>query len=280
MKKNIASGLLISACLMSSSGAWAKGVDDRVSELETKWSQYEAGKIEQNARVAEAIAAIDKLHSDIRALGGGGETQVIQMKQLRDDVDRHYRDLEMRMGAIESQLKLVQDQLGRAIASVSPKLAQEGKDFQKGLDHIKSVDYAQAITAFQSFLKQYPKSPTRSDALFWIAECRYSMKDYSQAIKDYQKFVEQFPKSDHAPLAELKQGDAFLNLQMKEEAKVFYKKLIQDFPKSDEAAQARGKLTSLEKSGTAPTAQPMLPVPAPEVQIPSASSPQKESHDY
>ncbi|MDZ4224843.1 MAG: tol-pal system protein YbgF, partial [bacterium] len=131
--------------------------------------------------------------------------------------------------------------------------------FQRGLDYVQRAEYQQGITAFQQFLKLYPKSPQKDEAQFWIAECRYGTKDFTQAIKDYQKFVELYPKSSHAPQAVLKQGDSFLNLQMKDEAKVFYKKLAQDYPRSQEAAQARGKLAALENTGIAPTAPSPTP---------------------
>lgn len=263
--------VLIAMMLLISASALAKGVEDRVKALEDRWAQYESVKIEQNAKLAESIAQMDKFRSDIQALGGGSETQNVQMKQLQDNVERHYRDLEMRIGALEEQLKLLREELSRAVTKISPQLAEETKNFQKGLTHIQNGEYAQAITAFQQFIKQYPKSPTRADAFFWIGECRYAMKDYTQAIKDYQKFVDQFPKSDKAPSVLLKQGDAFLNLQMKNEAKVFWKKLVQDFPKSDEAAQAKGKLEALDKPGTPPPpavpsvipAAPTAPVPPP-----------------
>lgn len=259
--KPIIIALLLVLCpwSMVHSPAFAKGPDDRIQTLEDKWAQHEATKIEQNARVAEAIAQLDRMRSEIQTLQGNVETQNMQIRQHEENMGRHYRDMEMRLGSLESQLKLFQDQLNRALTTVSPKLAQEGKDFQKGLDHVQRAEYQPAIQAFQQFLKQYPKSPQRDEAQFWIAECRYGTKDFTQAIKDYQKFVEQFPKSSHAPQAVLKQGDGFLNLQMKDEAKVFYKKLVQDYPHSQEASMAKGKLSALEQTGIAPTA----PSPSP-----------------
>ncbi len=256
--------LFIIPLLFFAQMAVAKNVDERVKTLEEKWTQYEAMKIEQNSRVAEAIAQLDKLRTDIQAVGGGTETQSVQMRQLQDSVERHYRDLEMRINAMESQLKVFQDELRRAIEKVAPQIAAEGKQFEKALAHVQNGEYAQAITSFDQFIKANSKSPHRSDALFWIAECRYAMRDYTQAIKDYQKFVESYPKSSKAPLAVLKQGDGFVNLQMKDEAKVFWKKLIQDYPRSDEAVQAQRKLDVLTKTGNvqaSPPLQPRLPQP-------------------
>lgn len=279
--------------LLVTGPAFAADIDNRVKSLEDRWAQYDAGKIEQNSRLAEAIAQIDRLKSEIQALGGGTETQSVQMKQLQDSLDRHYRDLEMRLNAVESQLKFFQDELNRTVAKVAPQIAEEGKEFQKGLTQVQNGDYTGAISSFQQFGKQYPKSPNRADALFWIADCRYSLRDYTQAIKDYQKFVEQFPKSPKSPQAVLKQGDAFLNLQMKEEAKVFWNKVTQDYPRSEEASIAKAKLASLQKTGTAPTTQPtpVTPVPLPPaseeitiIPIPPSTTPSpqtpKDSGDF
>ncbi len=260
-------------CLFFTSTSFAKGIDDRVQALEEKWAQHEATKVEQNARVAESIAQLDRMRAELQTLTGNVETQNFQMKQLTESNERHYRDMEMRLNAIESQIKLFQDQLNRALAAVSPKLLQETKDFQKGLDAVQRAEYQQAIQSFQQFLKQYPKSPQKGEAQFWIAECRYGTKDFTQAIKDYQKFVEQFPKSSHTPQAVLKQGDGFLTLQMKDEAKVFYKKVMQDFPHSQEAAMAKGKLEALEKTGAAPVASPQPALPPLQTGPPAATAP-------
>lgn len=250
--------------------ALAERAEERVRQLEQKIQQMDANEIERNSKLAQALAALDRLQTQVQSLGGGSEAQTVQIQQFKEAMERMYRDLEMRLNALEGQLKLFQSELSRALMKVAPGLEKERAAFQKGLDFVQTAQYAQAVAAFQQFMKQNPKSPQTAEALFWIGECRYASRDFQQAIKDYQKLADQFPKAALTPTAVLKQGDSFLNLAMKEEAKIFWNKLIREYPSSTEAQQARNKLESLSKTGTAITlpAPPAVftpnPTPAPE----------------
>lgn len=252
-----------------SSFARAQRTDERVRQLELKLQQMDANEIQRNSRLAEAFAALDRLQTQVQSLGGGTEAQTVQLQQFKESMERMYRDLEMRLNGMEGPLKLFQSELSRALSKVAPGLEKERTAFQKGLDFVQTGQYTQAAAAFQQFLKQYPKSPQTAEALFWIGECRYASRNFQEAIKDYQKMVERFPKAALTPMAILKQGDSFLNLAMKEEAKIFWNKLIREYPSSTEAQQARNKLESLTKTGTAIT----TPTPAPEVPPPTAPPP-------
>lgn len=233
-----------------------------------------ANTIEQNAPLAEAVAKLDQMQTKLQELEGGLEAQNILAKQLDTKVERNYRDLEMRLKAVEEKIKLFQDALEKALAKISPQASQEFKKFQGALNWIQAGDYTKALSTFQQILTQYPKSAQKGEALFWIAECRYALKDYSQAIKDYQKFVQAYPKSEKNPQATLKQGDGFLNLNMTNEAKVFFKKLIQDYPNSEEATQAKGRLAALDKEGQTPSSgQAPGGQAAPSGQVPSGQIP-------
>lgn len=219
---------------------------------------------DQNGNLAETEAKFDRIQTDLQYLHGTLETQTVLLRQLETKSDRNYRDMEMRLQALEAQIKLFSGALDQALTKVSPATAQEFNKFQNALNLVQRTEYAKALPLFQQFLQQYPKSPHKPEALFWIAECRYALGDFSQSIKDYQKYVLTYPKSDKAPMTVLKQGDAFLHLNMTNEAKVFFKKVIQDYPNSEEAAQARGKLAALENGGEAAMPPPsQLPPPAP-----------------
>lgn len=215
---------------------------------------------ESGAKLAEFGAQLERLEAAVQSVSGSAETLGVQIKQLEEKSDRNYRDMEMRLKAMEGRINLFQDILNRTVAAVNPKLAQEAKQFESALDLVRAAQYDRAIQAFQTFIQKYPKSPSAEEARFWIGGCRYSLRDFSQAIKDLQKFVEKNPKSDKTPTAILKQGDAFVQLQMPAEARVFYQKLVNQYPATDEAAQAKGKLAALEEKKDVITTLPPLPV--------------------
>lgn len=210
---------------------FAQSPEDRVGRVEEK--------------LAALAAQMERLQATLQSFGGGSEAQGVQIQQFQQKSDTKYRDLEMRLGAMEGEVKLLRQEVELAIAKVNPALDKERKEFQANLNLITQADYAKAIAGFQQFIKKYPKSRNIPEALFWIGEARYASGNYQQAIKDYQKFVVGYPKSERAPTAILKQGEGFLQLQLKEEAKTFWKKLIQEYPKSPEALQAKSKMEAL-----------------------------------
>lgn len=229
--------------------------------------------------LAGVQAQLDRIQTELQELRGAIEAQTVLFNQLEQKSDRNYRDLEMRLLTSEEKVKLFQEVLNQSLSKLSPAVAQQYQKFQAALDLVKTHEYAKALLAFQQLIQQYPKSPHKPEALFWIAECRYATGDYAQAIKDYQKFVQAYPKSEKAPQATLKQGDGFLRLNMPNEAKVFFKKVATDYPNSEQAAEAKGKLSTLDRKEsegltpgpTAPTPLPPAPQPAaptnPEVKI-------------
>lgn len=232
----------------------AKSAEERLQDLETQVAQMQNSDVSRNAKVAQSLADLDQLKSELTTLNGNSEAQEHRLQEILDKSDRLYRDLEMRLAAFESQLKVTQVQITKALAEIAPKVAEEGKLYEQGLAQVQNTDTLKALATFEKYLKTYPKGTFAGDAQFWIAECRYSLTDYEQAIKDYQKVIDKDPKSAHAPAALLRQGIAFQKLNMGDAAKTFLNKLIKDFPNSPEAVEAQTKLTAPTSVAPAPPA--------------------------
>ena len=235
-------------------------MEERLGDLERQFSQIQVDEVERNAKTAQAIAATERLQSAMQGLTGNADSQDHRLQEALQKVDRSYRDLEMRLSAFEAKLKLYEVQISKVLSETAPKIAEEGKLYEKGLSEAQNNNYLQALGTFQQYLKKYPKGAFAGDAQLWVAECRYALGDFEQAIKDYQKLVEQNPRSPKAAKALLRQGESFSRLQLGSEAKIFWSKLIKDFPNSEEAKEAQVQLEALDKPRSAP---PAVPPPAP-----------------
>ena len=224
--------------------------------LETSLTQIQNTEVDRNAKLAQALADLEQMKSSLQTLSGDLETQQHLIQEGSIKAEKAYRDLEMRLAAFEAQLKVYQVQISKALSQMAPKVAEEGKLYEKGLAQVQDADLLTALGTFQQYLKAYPKGSFAKDAQFWIAECRFSLGDYEQSIKDYQKGIDTYPKAAQVPGALLHQGKAFLKLGMSDAAKTFLNKLIKDYASAPESAEAQKLLAPPPPAGSPPATPP------------------------
>jgi tol-pal system protein YbgF len=128
-------------------------------------------------------------------------------------------------------------------AAASPVM-DEGRAYEAAQLHRKSGNYAAAITAFQGFIVQHPKSPLAPRAQYWIGDSYYNMRDYKNAIASQQKLLSAYPESSSVP-------DALLNIASSQQelgdaaaARKTLDGLVARYPASDAAEKARRRLAN------------------------------------
>jgi len=116
----------------------------------------------------------------------------------------------------------------------------------------KSKKVEGARSAFEQFLRDYPRSSLAGNALFWIGETFYNDGKFEYAIVKYQEVMEKFPKGAKAPDALLKMGLSLEKMGETEAAVAAFKKLQQDYPGSSQVDLARKKVLELKPKPKAP----------------------------
>ena len=114
-------------------------------------------------------------------------------------------------------------------------------DFSKG-------NYALAVGGFQEYQERFSQSALADNALYWIAECRFSQGDYRGAIDALDNLLGRYPDSDKAAAANLKKALAFQEQNQIQQAIIQYRYVVAEFQGSDEARLARDKLSGLGSS--------------------------------
>ena len=100
------------------------------------------------------------------------------------------------------------------------------------MDIYRKEKYEEAISGFQHFLDEYPKSKLADNAAFWIGESHMALKQYEQAILAFQKVIKKYPGGNKVPNALLRQALAFYELNDKTSAKLLLKKTYQTIPQN------------------------------------------------
>lgn len=106
----------------------------------------------------------------------------------------------------------------------------------------KRRNFKGAISAFSSFIINYPSTSYTDNAFYWRGECYYAMGKYRQAIDEFDLVEKKFPKGNKVPDAMLKKGYSYLKIKNIPKAKSFFKKVMKLYPSSSAAKKAAKKI--------------------------------------
>jgi tol-pal system protein YbgF len=228
-------------------------------------------------------ARLQQMESEMGSLTGNVETLTHSNSELKVQIERLQKDLELRISDIE---KGGASRGGPPMASASPPAASgsagtaprdgvlgsmsERDTGQKGapkgesptrtvalpqgtpqqqydyaLSLLGKSDYNGASQAFQEFLDKNPSSPLASNARYWLGESHYVRKDYNGAARVFLDGYTKDQKGPKAPDTLLKLGMSLTNLDKKKEACATYEKLAKDFP--DAASSIKQRLPAERK---------------------------------
>ena len=132
-----------------------------------------------------------------------------------------------------------------AAAAAAGASAEETRVYEAAQQHRKDGNYRAAITAFQAFVAQYPKSTLAHRAQYWIGDSYYNLRDYKNAIASQQKLLTAYPDTASVPDALLNIASADIELGDTAAAKKTMDTLVTRYPNTDAAEKARRRLASL-----------------------------------
>lgn len=120
--------------------------------------------------------------------------------------------------------------------------AQEQRAYDQGLDHFRAGRFGEAVTAFQIFIRNYPRSPLASSAQYWIGNSLYAARDFRGAIAAQRQLLSQWPDSNKAPDALLNISTSLSELGDLQGARATLQEVNSKYPTSEAAAKARQRL--------------------------------------
>ncbi|WP_395074763.1 tetratricopeptide repeat protein [Flavobacterium sp.] len=110
--------------------------------------------------------------------------------------------------------------------------------YQKAMSYGFVSKNDKKISDFNLFLKNFPKSGYRDDALFELANTYTAENETASAIKTYDQLISEFKGGSYTSKAILRQGLIYYNADKDDLALGKFKKVVAEFPKSDEAIEA------------------------------------------
>jgi tol-pal system protein YbgF len=211
----------------------------------------------RNIGVIELVRQIDALNAEIARLRGQLEVVSNENQQIQKRQRDFYLDLDSRMKRLEGGGASSAPAADTSAPAAAPttaartptreEQAREAKAYDAASNLFRRNDFAAAIEAFRTFMKDYPSSALAANAAYWIGISYANMRDYRNAMLAQQEVLTRFPQSSKAPDAMLaiaaiqaEQGDGGSARNPLED-------IIARFPASEAAGKARTRLASLRR---------------------------------
>ena len=132
-----------------------------------------------------------------------------------------------------------------AAAAAAPPTVGETQTYEAAQNQRRIGNYQTAVTAFQNFVTQYPRSPLAHRAQYWAGDSYYNLRDYKNAIANQQKLISTYPESASVPDALLNMASSYIELGDNAAARRTMDSLVARYPSSDAAEKARRRSASL-----------------------------------
>lgn len=115
---------------------------------------------------------------------------------------------------------------------------------RQSLAAFSQKQFGLAAAGFDSFLEQYPDSPLRADAWFWLGNCRYALRQYEGAIQSFERMLREHPGHPKASEAWLGIANARFEMRQGDQARAIWARVARDYPDSAAASVAQERLRS------------------------------------
>lgn len=185
--------------------------------------------------VLELSNQIEQVRGEIAGVRGQIEVLMNDLANAQKRQQDFYVDLDKRIRALEPKKLTVDGQ------EVTIEQAEQ-RSFDAAMAMYKAGQYANAVTAFNSFTLNYAGSVFASQAHYWLGNSYYAQRDCKGTISALQNLLKNFPENSKAPDAMLNIASCQLELKDKKESRKTLEAVIAHFPGTDAAKAAKVRL--------------------------------------
>ncbi len=230
--------------------------DSRLQKLDD--SIKNLGIIQLLNQIEQLNAEIAKLRGQVEVLSNSDEQLNKRQRDFYLDIDTRLRKLEGATSdaAAVSPISAAPGVVAPVTAVAAPPLsasqltalrAKEDGAYDVGSNAFKRGDYAAAIRAFQTFIKDYPNGQLVSNAHYWMGISYFNMRDYGNARSTQEQLLRQYPDSAKAPDALLAMASIYSEIGDTGSARNALEDVIAKYPGSEAATKARTRLPVLRR---------------------------------
>jgi tol-pal system protein YbgF len=217
----------------------------RIAATEDLLAKLDAAHKQQTSALLDLQTMIDAQSADLRKLRGQIEELAHNLQDAEKRQKDFYVDLDGRLRRFESAESTPADKTN-SVKSKSDDSVAENRAMEAALGFYKSENFQNAITAFNEFLANYPKSVHTANVRYWAANAYYMLRDYKSSLENFQVLANKFDTYPKIAEVMFSIADCQELLNDNEAAKVTLKQISTKYPNSDAAAKAKKELANLK----------------------------------
>lgn len=241
-------------------------LQNKVQEMEARMQRTE--EVLMGQALIELHTQTQTLRDELGKLRGLIEVLQEENRSLRKQQKDFYLDLDNRLRQLEPDSPAVTSRSSHTLepsSAVSERLttpvdpvvsrsaavlqlpdAEQRNRYDAAFSAFKSGNYSSAITGFENFLSQYPRSALAPAAAYWIGNAYYALRDFDKAIAAQKQLIDSYPDSTKAADGLLNMASSQVEIGQKAVARKTLNKIIADYPGSEAAEKAERRLNSLK----------------------------------
>jgi TolA-binding protein len=207
-------------------------------EQETGDLKVEVFKLRQQVEEGNKRALADQQ--------AAGEARV-QDRRFQADLQESLRQVQETTRALNNRLNSIPRGGSRAPTDAQPAsaAAEDERAYNAAVLDYNRGNYPLASEGLELFLKTYPQSAKRSEALFFLGLCHYNQRAYDKAQLTFDRIIKDHAASPQFLPAKLKRAQCLLKLGLKPAAVIAFRELVDGFSGSAEARTAQQELSDL-----------------------------------
>lgn len=215
-------------------------------------SQDELRKVEQE--LGDLKVEVFKLRQQAEEASKKAEAEHQAAGEARAQDRRFQADLQENLRQMQDTVRVINNRLGSAprggapaaaSAAVAAPTSDEDKAFQGAVLDYNKGSYGLAAEGFQLFLKSYPSSARRPEALYFLGLAQYNQKQWEKGQAAFEQVLKEHPSSAQFLPSKLKRAQCLLKLGLKPAAVKAFKELVDGFQGTPEARTAQQELADL-----------------------------------
>jgi tol-pal system protein YbgF len=171
-----------------------------------------------------------------------------QDRRFQADLQDSLRQVQDTTRALNNRLNSLPKSGGKPVLeshAPSDAVSEDERSFNAAVLDYNRGNYALAAEGIEIFLKTYPQSSKRPEALFFLGLCNYNQHIYDKAQIAFERIIKDHSSSSQFLPAKLKRAQCLQKQGLKPAAVKAFQELANGFPGSPEARTATQELSDL-----------------------------------
>jgi TolA-binding protein len=215
-------------------------------------SEDQLRRVEQE--VGDLKVEVFKLRQQVEEGNKRGEAEQKSAQEARAQDRRFQADLQESLRQVQDTTRVLNNRLNSlprggaarpAEAAPAAPASEDERAFNAAVLDYNRGNYPLASEGLGLFLKNYPQSAKRPDALFFLGLCHYNQGAFDKAQQAFDRIIKDHAASPQFLPAKLKRAQCLLKQGLKPAAVKAFRELVDGFSGSAEARTAQQELSDL-----------------------------------